>query len=36
MRYRDRSHRPGRVRTVTVTWETELLRVIELDPHEVG
>lgn len=27
---------PGRERTVTVAWETELLRVIELDPHEVG
>ena len=27
---------PGRVRTVTAAWEAELLRVIELDPHEVG
>jgi transposase len=27
---------PGRERTVTVAWEGELLRVIELDPHEVG
>ena len=27
---------PGRERTVTVAWEVELLRVIELDPHEVG
>jgi len=27
---------PGRERRVTVAWETELLRVIELDPHEVG
>ena len=27
---------PGRERTVTVAWEAELLRVIELDPHEVG
>ena len=27
---------PGRARRVTVAWETELLRVIELDPHEVG
>jgi transposase len=27
---------PGRKRTVTVAWEAELLRVIELDPHEVG
>jgi transposase len=27
---------PGRERTVTATWEAELLRVIELDPHEVG
>jgi transposase len=25
-----------RERTVTVAWQTELLRVIELDPHEVG
>jgi transposase len=31
--------RPGalvRGRTVTAAWESELLRVIELDPHEVG
>jgi transposase len=27
---------PGRERTVTGAWEAELLRVIELDPHEVG
>ncbi len=27
---------PGRERTITPTWEGELLRVIELDPHEVG
>jgi len=27
---------PGRERRVTTAWETELLRVIELDPHEVG
>jgi transposase len=27
---------PGRERTVTSAWEGELLRVIELDPHEVG
>ncbi len=27
---------PGRARTVTPAWEAELLRVIELDPHEVG
>ena len=27
---------PGRARRVTVAWEAELLRVIELDPHEVG
>ena len=27
---------PGRERRVTVAWEAELLRVIELDPHEVG
>ena len=26
----------GRERRVTVVWEAELLRVIELDPHEVG
>jgi transposase len=26
----------GRERTVTVAWEAELVRVIELDPHEVG
>ena len=25
-----------RERTVTAAWEAELLRVIELDPHEVG
>jgi transposase len=27
---------PGRERRVTVAWEAELLRSIELDPHEVG
>src|SRR5436305_3093444 len=27
---------PGRERLVTAVWEGELLRVIELDPHEVG
>jgi transposase len=27
---------PGRDRTITQAWEAELLRVIELDPHEVG
>jgi transposase len=27
---------PGRRRTITTAWEAELLRVIELDPHEVG
>ncbi|MBO0796672.1 MAG: helix-turn-helix domain-containing protein, partial [Ktedonobacteraceae bacterium] len=27
---------PGRARRVTADWEAELLRVIELDPHEVG
>jgi len=27
---------PGRERRVTTAWETELLRVIELDPREVG
>jgi transposase len=27
---------PGRDRTITQAWESELLRVIELDPHEVG
>jgi transposase len=27
---------PGRERKVTVAWEAELLRVIELDPHQVG
>jgi transposase len=27
---------PGRERMVTAAWETELLRVIEIDPHEVG
>ncbi len=27
---------PGRKRRVTAAWEGELLRVIELDPHEVG
>jgi transposase len=27
---------PGRERRITVAWEAELLRVIEIDPHEVG
>jgi transposase len=27
---------PGRERKITAVWEAELLRVIELDPHEVG
>src|SRR6266705_2098789 len=27
---------PGRARPVTSAWEAELVRVIELDPHEVG
>jgi transposase len=27
---------PGRERTVTAAWEAELLRVMELNPHEVG
>jgi transposase len=27
---------PGRARTITSAWEAELVRVIELDPHEVG
>ena len=27
---------PGRARTVTAAWEAELVRVIEMDPHEVG
>jgi transposase len=27
---------PGRERRVTAEWEAEWLRVIELDPHEVG
>src|SRR6266849_2724536 len=27
---------PGRARRITAAWEGELLRVIELDPHEVG
>jgi len=27
---------PGRPRTITPAWEAELLRVIELNPHEVG
>ncbi len=31
-----RRYAPGRARTVTPAWETELLRVIERDPHEVG
>ena len=28
--------RPGRAATVTPAWQAELLRVIELDPHDVG
>ncbi|HEY8745177.1 MAG TPA: helix-turn-helix domain-containing protein [Chloroflexota bacterium] len=28
--------RPGRAPTVTLAWQAELLRVIELDPHDVG
>jgi len=31
-----RRNAPGRERTVTSAWEAELVRVIELDPHEVG
>src|SRR6266487_5739107 len=31
-----RQSAPGRARTVTSAWEAELVRVIELDPHEVG
>jgi len=27
---------PGRPRTVTPVWESELMRVIERDPHDVG
>jgi transposase len=27
---------PGRERRITAAWESELLRVIEIDPHEVG
>ena len=27
---------PGRERTATVAWEAELVRIIELDPHELG
>ena len=27
---------PGRERRITAAWEAELLRVIEVDPHEVG
>ncbi len=27
---------PGRQRRITAAWESELLRVIEVDPHEVG
>src|SRR5438309_6608183 len=27
---------PGRERRVSASWEAELLRVIELDPHAVG
>jgi transposase len=31
-----KSTTPRRERIVTTAWEVELLRVIELDPHEVG
>ena len=31
-----RRYAPGGLRTVTLQWEAELLRVIERDPHEVG
>jgi transposase len=31
-----RRKQPGRPRTTTPDWEAELLRVIELDPHQVG
>jgi transposase len=27
---------PGRARAVTKPWEAELLRVVEMDPHDVG
>src|SRR5947209_8789733 len=27
---------PGRPRTVTPTWESELVRVMERDPHDMG
>lgn len=27
---------PGRAPTVTPAWQAELLRVIELDPHDIG
>jgi transposase len=27
---------PGRQRQITTAWATELLRVLEFDPHEVG
>jgi transposase len=27
---------PGRARTVTSVWEAELLRALDLDPHDVG
>src|SRR5215467_6295706 len=27
---------PGRARTVTAAWEAELVRGIELDPHDMG
>jgi transposase len=27
---------PGRQRTITPAWEAEVLRAIELDPHEAG
>ena len=28
--------RPGRAPTISPAWQEELLRVIELDPHDVG
>ncbi len=31
-----RRKQPGRPPTITFDWQAELLRVIELDPHEVG
>lgn len=31
-----RRKQPGRPRTVTAVWETELLRVVEISPRQVG